>query len=56
MAFFCLLTFSKDRGGEWFFQKYESRKLFVKFLRSRSLDFCADCQRRSRSLKFLQGS
>ena len=31
--------------GEWSFQKCESRKTFVKFLRSRSLDFCVDCQR-----------
>ena len=33
------------RGGEWSVQKYGSHKIFVKFLRSRSLNFCADCQR-----------
>ena len=32
------------RGGEWSFQKYGSCKIFVKFLASHSLDFCADCQ------------
>ena len=32
------------KGGEWSFQKYGSFKIFVKFLMSRSLDFCADCQ------------
>ena len=31
-----------SRGGKWSFQKYGSRKIFVKFLRSRSLNFCAD--------------
>ena len=30
------------RGGEWPFQKYGSRKIVVKILGSRSLDFCAD--------------
>ena len=35
----------KNRGGEWSFQKYGSRKIFVKFLGSHSLDFCMDCQR-----------
>ena len=43
------------RGGEWSFQKYGSRKIVVKFLRSRSLEFCTDYQRLE-SLKFLQGS
>ena len=32
----------RTRGGEWSFQKYGSRKIFVKFLGSRSLDFFAD--------------
>ena len=36
------LLMSKCRGGEWSFQKYGSRKIFLKFLGSRSLDFCAD--------------
>ena len=38
------LKFETDyiRGGEWSFQKYGSRKIFVRFLGSRSLDFCAD--------------
>ena len=36
---------SSVSGGEWSFQKYGSRKIFVKFRGSRSLDFCADCQR-----------
>ena len=32
------------RDGEWSFQKYGSHKIFVKFLRSLSLDFCADAR------------
>ena len=35
----------RSGGGEWSFQKYGSRKIFLKFLRSRTLDFCAKCQR-----------
>ena len=34
--------FIRYRGCEWSFQKYGSRKIFVKFLGSRSHDFCAD--------------
>ena len=39
------LTRTSARGGECSFQKYGSRNFFVKFLRSSSLDFCANCQR-----------
>ena len=33
---------SNLRGGEWSFLKYGSHKIFVKYLGSRSLGFCAD--------------
>ena len=32
------------RGGEWSFQKDASRKVFVKFLGSRSQNVCADAR------------
>ena len=37
-----VIKFTIMRGGEWSFQKYGSRKIFVKLIGSRSLDFCAD--------------
>ena len=37
-----LLSGPSCRGGEWSFQKHRFRKIVVKFLGSRSLDFCVD--------------